>query len=118
MTQQHFFQLFHLFLLLLRLVALSLLLCVSLAADYYSVLGVGRSATDREIKRAFRVASRTKHPDKGGSAEEWAEMSRAYEVLTSDEKRRVYDQQGEEGLKRMESQGGMKRRLKRVSEAS
>jgi len=84
-----------------------LAICVCAAEDLYKILGVGRSASSREVKRAFRMASRTKHPDKGGDPEEWAKFNRAYEVLTNDEKRRVYDQQGEEGLKRMESgQGG------------
>ncbi len=86
-----------------------LLACVAigLADDLYKILGVGRSASSAEVKRAFRLASRTKHPDKGGDPAEWAKCNRAYEVLTDEEKRRVYDQQGDEGLKRMESgQGG------------
>jgi DnaJ-related protein SCJ1 len=85
-----------------------LLLAIVAAEDLYSILGVPRSSSVPEIKQAFRLASRTKHPDKGGDPAVWAKYSHAYEVLTSEEKRQVYDQQGEEGLKRMENgqQGG------------
>lgn len=69
-------------------------------------LGLSRSASKQEIKRSFRHLSRTKHPDKGGDPALWVKITRANEILSDDEKRRVYDQQGEEGLKRLEGQQG------------
>ncbi|KAG9049101.1 DnaJ- protein scj1 [Tulasnella sp. UAMH 9824] len=83
-----------------------LLVIVAAGADYYKVLGVGRSASDSEIKKAYRKLSRAHHPDKGGSEEKFAEIAQAYEVLSDSEKRAIYDRHGEEGLKAHESGGG------------
>ncbi|KZV46478.1 dnaJsubfamily A member 3, mitochondrial [Dorcoceras hygrometricum] len=71
------------------------------SSDYYSVLNVGRNATLQEIKSSYRKLARKYHPDmnKGPGAEEkFKEISAAYEVLSDDEKRSVYDRFGEEGL--------------------
>lgn len=66
--------------------------------DYYQVLGVPRTATDKEIKAAYRKLARTHHPDanKGNKAseEKFKEISEAYEVLKDPDKRRRYDQLG------------------------
>lgn len=70
--------------------------------DFYSVLGVARGATKKEIKSAYRQKARTHHPDvsKEPDAEErFKDISAAYEVLSDDEKKRIYDQYGEAGLK-------------------
>lgn len=74
--------------------------------DYYEVLGVSRSASDAEIKKAFRRLARTHHPDVNDSPEaeaEFKEIAAAYEVLSDDSRRATYDRFGHEGLR---SSGG------------
>ncbi|XP_072944470.1 dnaJ homolog subfamily B member 6 isoform X2 [Epargyreus clarus] len=71
--------------------------------DYYRILGVTRIATDTEIKKAYRKLALKWHPDKNpDNADEanrrFKEISEAYEVLSDERKRRVYDQYGKEGL--------------------
>ncbi|KAJ9162609.1 hypothetical protein P3X46_022368 [Hevea brasiliensis] len=69
--------------------------------DYYSTLNVSRNATLQEIKSSYRKLARKYHPDlnKGPGAEEkFKEISAAYEVLSDDEKRSLYDRFGESGL--------------------
>jgi len=72
--------------------------------DYYKLLGVTRSAKQNEIKKAYRKLAPLYHPDKHPNDEvkkaKFQEISNAYEVLSDDEKRRIYDQYGEEGLKK------------------
>lgn len=58
---------------------------------YYAVLGVGRSASAKEIKDAYRRAARSAHPDHGGSAELFHDIAVAYEMLSDPERRRRYD---------------------------
>jgi DnaJ family protein C protein 3 len=67
------------------------LLKVSKRKDYYKVLGVPRDADDRAIKKAFRTAAKTAHPDVGGSEEQMAALNEAYEVLSDPELRGRYD---------------------------
>lgn len=62
--------------------------------SYYDVLGVKRSASQDEIKKAFRKLAREYHPDAGGSEEKFKELNEAYEVLSDTEKRKQYDQFG------------------------
>eukprot|EP00792_Barthelona_sp_PAP020_P011127 TRINITY_DN4940_c0_g1_i1.p1 TRINITY_DN4940_c0_g1~~TRINITY_DN4940_c0_g1_i1.p1 ORF type:complete len:503 (+),score=142.97 TRINITY_DN4940_c0_g1_i1:39-1547(+) len=60
--------------------------------DYYKILGVSKSADTKEIKRAYRKLARENHPDKNPDNEEaFMLISEAYEVLTDEEKRRLYD---------------------------
>lgn len=65
------------------------------AVNYYDLLGVPKSATADEIKKAFRKLSRKHHPDAGGSEEKFKEVNEAYQVLSDPEKRKQYDQFGQ-----------------------
>lgn len=72
--------------------------------DYYKVLGVGKKATATEIKKAYHQLALKFHPDKcTGNREEaerrFKEVSEAYDVLSDENKRKIYDTYGEEGLK-------------------
>ncbi|XP_004486656.1 uncharacterized protein [Cicer arietinum] len=72
------------------------------SSDYYSTLGVPKSATAKEIKAAYRRLARQYHPDvnkEPGATEKFKEISAAYEVLSDDKKRALYDQYGEAGVK-------------------
>jgi molecular chaperone DnaJ len=71
--------------------------------DYYDVLGLSRTAGDREIKGAFRRLARELHPDVSDAPESeqrFKEVVEAYEVLSKADTRRLYDQYGHAGLKR------------------
>ncbi|KXN88325.1 hypothetical protein AN958_07470 [Leucoagaricus sp. SymC.cos] len=59
--------------------------------DYYKVLGVSRDADEKTIKKAFRQAAKTAHPDKGGSEAKMATVNEAYEVLSDPELRARFD---------------------------
>ncbi|MBI4128856.1 MAG: molecular chaperone DnaJ [Parcubacteria group bacterium] len=65
-----------------------------MSKDYYAILGVPRSASETEIKSAFRKLAHEYHPDKGGSETKFKEINEAYQVLSNREKRRTYDQFG------------------------
>ena len=62
--------------------------------DYYKTLGVPRTASADEIKTAFRKLARTHHPDAGGDEAKFKEINEAYEVLSDEKKRELYDQYG------------------------
>lgn len=73
---------------------------------FYDILGVGKSASPDELKKAYRKLAIKNHPDKGGDPEKFKEISHAYDVLSDPEKRELYDNYGEEGLKEMGGGGG------------
>ncbi len=70
--------------------------------DFYEVLGVERTATDEELKRAYRKLAKKYHPDanpdnKKEAEEKFKEVSEAYETLSNPQKRKMYDQFGPDG---------------------
>lgn len=65
---------------------------------FYKLLELERSASAADVRKAYRRLAVLHHPDKGGDAEKFKEISLAYEVLSDDEKRRVYDERGEAGV--------------------
>jgi molecular chaperone DnaJ len=71
--------------------------------DYYEVLGIAKDADETEIKKAFRTLARQLHPDANPddpeAEERFKELAEAYEVLTDDQRRGLYDQYGHDGLK-------------------
>lgn len=71
--------------------------------DYYEVLGVNRDASDEDIKKAYRKLARKYHPDinpgNKEAEERFKEISLANDVLSEPEKRKLYDEFGEAGLK-------------------
>ena len=62
--------------------------------DYYEVLGVTKSASQDEIKKAFHKLAHKYHPDKGGDEKKFKEINEAYQVLSDAQKRQQYDQFG------------------------
>ncbi|XP_073030239.1 uncharacterized protein [Primulina eburnea] len=75
-----------------------------MGVDYYKILKVDKNATDDELKKAYRKLAMKWHPDKNPNNKteaeaKFKEISEAYEVLSDSQKRAIYDQYGEEGLK-------------------
>jgi DnaJ-class molecular chaperone len=78
--------------------------------DYYEVLGVARSASDQDIKRAYYRLAKKYHPDTNAgdaaAAASFQEVQKAYEALRDPERRRLYDAVGRERMERMDAEGG------------
>ncbi|MHA1719374.1 MAG: molecular chaperone DnaJ [Promethearchaeota archaeon] len=66
--------------------------------DYYEVLGIDKSASQSEIKKAFYRLAKKHHPDRGGDAEKFKEINEAYMVLSNPDKRSKYDRFGFSGM--------------------
>jgi DnaJ-class molecular chaperone len=80
-----------------------------MAQDYYSLLGVSKSASLQEIKSAYRKLALEWHPDRNktaGAAEKFKEINQAYEVLADPQKKEMYDQYGHDAFTRQGSRGG------------
>jgi len=80
--------------------------CQSQTDNYYALLEVRPQASKSEIKKAYRRLSMKYHPDKNPgdeqAAEHYKKINRAYEVLSNDDKRQIYDHGGEDDLERFE----------------
>uniref|UniRef100_A0A6G1SAJ8 DnaJ subfamily B member 11 n=1 Tax=Aceria tosichella TaxID=561515 RepID=A0A6G1SAJ8_9ACAR len=85
-------------------------ICVLAGRDFYAILGVPQTATTHEIKSSFRKLAIQLHPDKNVGNEEatkmFQDLREAFEVLSDPEKRKLYDEGGEERLKKMSSGSG------------
>src|SRR3982750_2142028 len=79
-------------------------------AEYYSVLGVERGASDDDIKKAYRKLAMQYHPDRNNGAkdaeEKFKEITEAYDVLRDPQKRAAFDRYGEAGLRGAGGGGG------------
>ena len=77
--------------------------------DFYKILGVKKGASEAELKKAYRKLSLKYHPDKNpedaeGAQKQFIEITNAYEILSDPEKRKIFDQFGEEGLNQQQQQ--------------
>ena len=63
--------------------------------DLYKTLGVAKTATADEIKKAYRTLAKEHHPDRGGNREAFQQLTLAYNVLSDQQERKIYDETGE-----------------------
>jgi DnaJ-class molecular chaperone len=66
-----------------------------MSTDYYTILEVEKTASEKEIKTAFRKLAHVHHPDKGGDEKRFKEINEAYQTLSNKEKRAQYDRFGQ-----------------------
>lgn len=90
------------------LLVISQSVCDAAEDNYYEILGVSKSASPYEIKKAYRKKALKEHPDTNrgdpGATERFQKVNRAYEVLSDDDKRKAYDRCG---VKCVEQEGSM-----------
>ncbi|RVX73654.1 hypothetical protein B0A52_02544 [Exophiala mesophila] len=85
----------------------ALIVCSLAAEDLYKVLGLDKSASDRDLKKAYRTLSKKYHPDKAsGDQSKFVEVTEAYEALSDPTTRKIYDQYGHDGLANHKRGGG------------
>ena len=82
-----------------------------MSEEYYNLLDVDKSASQEDIKKAYRKKALKHHPDRNPNDREkneqiFKKISEAYDVLSNSEKKKIYDQYGKEGLKNMGGGGG------------
>lgn len=82
----------------------TIFLCVLAGRDFYKILGVSRTASTNEIKKAYRKLAKELHPDKNqddpDASQKFQDLGAAYEALSDSEKREMYDRCGEDCLKK------------------
>ncbi|KAL8801856.1 MAG: hypothetical protein Q9200_006796 [Gallowayella weberi] len=82
------------------------------AEDFYNLLGISKSASERDIKKAYRTLSKRYHPDKNpndaSAKQKFVSIADAYDALSDPTSRQIYDRYGHEGLAqhRQQSSGG------------
>ena len=79
--------------------------------DYYKLLGISRQASKVDVRKAFKKLALKYHPDKNKDKSDWAKtqfakIANAYETLMDEEKRKIYDRHGEEGVQEHEQRQG------------
>ncbi len=62
--------------------------------SFYKILGLEKDAGSKEIRKAYLDLAKIKHPDKGGDEEEWKKILTAYEILSDEQKKQIYDSTG------------------------
>jgi curved DNA-binding protein len=79
--------------------------------NHYEALGVDKTATSHDIKKAYKKKASTTHPDKGGDTAKFQEINTAYQILSDDQKRAEYDQELEYGPRHSGFGGGRSRQM-------
>ena len=74
--------------------------------DYYSLLGINKSASQEELKKAYKKSSMQHHPDRGGDEEKFKEINEAYATLKDPQKRAGYDRFGTSDPQQQQQRGG------------
>lgn len=64
----------------------------------YAILGVAKDCAQKDLRKAYLRKAQKMHPDKGGDAETFKQLQKAYDILGNEEKRAIYDEYGEEGV--------------------
>ena len=82
-----------------------------MSSKYYDILGINKNASDEEIRKSYKKLAVKWHPDKNPdnkeeSEKKFKEISEAYQVLSDPQKKEIYDNYGEDGLKNDGNMGG------------
>jgi len=77
-----------------------------MSQNFYEILGVSKSASAEQIKKAYRKLALEHHPDRGGSQEKFKQLNEAYQVLSDPQKRAAYDQFGSQAFSNGDFRGG------------